>query len=214
MRFTTPITGAFLVAACLVAFLVGMLWCVGASAQEAQMYGGAPAPHLIARQLASSTTSLNFAPLPTNYTTLLLSCTALLASSSNGCIQLIVGESSGPTWETAADYSVAALNANGSYGVTTGTDIFDLCTNGGEIGNNTGPISFEAWIDGDVSSTSIPKNVIWQYALPYGGADYWTGASNWNKDNNAITGLAVTTTGVTSGSVGTITSGTCTLYGF
>ncbi len=187
-----------------------MLWRVGASAQ--QMYKSAPVPYLISTQIASSTTSLQFTPLPTNYTTLLLSCTALLASSSNGCIQLIVGESTG--WETAADYSVAALNANSSVGVTTGTDIFDLCTNGGEIGNNTEPISFEAWIDGDVSWTSIPKNVIWQYALNNSGINYWEGASNWNKDNSAITGLAVTTTGVTSGSVGTITSGTCSLYGF
>ena len=219
MRFTNPIADAFLVAAFLVALLMGMLWRVEASAQ--QMYNGAPVVRLISTQLASSTTSLNFAPLPTNYNRLFLACTALLASSSDGCIQLIVGESSGPTWETAAHYTNAfmgdavsnALLPNSN--AASATDVFNQCNGGAGINTNTLPYSFMAWIDGDVSSTTIYKNVIWQYFIPETsyGYIYLTGNSYWANDTNAITGLSVTTTGVVSGSKGNIKSGTCTLYG-
>ncbi len=140
----------------------------------------------------------------------------MLASSSGGCIQLIVGESGG--WKTAADYSVqyegyyVANNYDDNGGTATGTDIFDVCGGAGSL-TNTYPISFEAWIDGDVSSTSIYKNVIWQYEFEPSNGDGMTslsGASYWSGDKGAITELAVTT----SGQAGNITSGTCSLYGF
>ena len=103
----------------------------------------------------------------------------------------------------------------GNSGGAGAGDVFNQCNGGGGFTTNTLPFSFTAWIDGDVSSTATYKNVMFQFFFPAAGNGYTyaTGTGYWANDTHAITGLSVTTTGVVSGSVGNIKSGTCTLYG-
>ena len=84
----------FIAGGLLLALVLGLLWRASALAQG-EMGNSAPLAYLISTQAASSSTSLQFTSLPTNYNRLLLHCNALLVSSSGGCIELLVGESGG-----------------------------------------------------------------------------------------------------------------------
>jgi hypothetical protein len=172
--------------------------------------------HFIATQTASSSANLQFTNLPTSYNTLVLNCSGLIMSNSTTSPQIIIGEGAGPTWETGAHYTdveVVEWNGGGlnpTY-TTTGTDIINMTGSGW---STTTPFSIKAYID-NVGSSTLYKNVTFQYIFNTSNESwgYNTGGGYWNNDKNAVTGLSVTTTGVTSGDTGTFTSGTCSLYG-
>ena len=158
---------------------------------------------LISTQTASSSASLQFTSLPTTYNTLFLNCTGLLGSSGGAILYWQVGEGATPTWETGAHYTATNIYANGgtpaSVSTTTGTDL----TNAGNNLNATTPISSKMYIDNSGSSSAY-KVATYQQAL---GGYIASGFGYWNNDKSPITGIQLVT-----GS-GTITSGTCSLYG-
>jgi hypothetical protein len=173
--------------------------------------GGGGSLILISTQTASSSASLQFTNLPTSYNTLFLNCTGLLMSNSSTTILVAIGESTGPTWETGAYYTRAfvysfATSNNGTGYTTTGTDILGLS---GSNMSATVPTGFKVYIDNPSSSTMYKNIYFSELGLPstttWGGAGGW---AYWNNDTNAVTGLEVTASGG-----GSISSGTCSLYG-
>jgi hypothetical protein len=162
---------------------------------------------LISTQTASSSASLQFTNLPTSYNTLFLNCADLLASSSSVDILVRVGEGAGPTWESGAHYSIEATFNGGGTSLTNATDITH---NNGGSHSTTKPTAYKMYFD-SVGSTGVYKMVTYQlseYVDANGaGLFYIFGSSFWNNDTNAITGIEVVT------DTGTITSGTCSLYG-
>ena len=158
---------------------------------------------LISTQTASASASLQFTSLPTTYTTLFLNCAGILLSANNILFIMQVGEGAGPTWETTANYNMDAEGYS-SFHTTTSTDLLD----GLYHGSTTNPASIKGYID-NVGSSSIYKNMS-MTATIYDGVGYllhenWGGY--WSSDTNPITAIRLTV------SSGTISSGTCSLYG-
>ena len=168
---------------------------------------------LISTQTASSSASLQFTNLPTNYNTLFLNCAGLEVTTNGTSINVYPGESTGPTWETASDYfglQNSTYNNNG----TLNSGGYGAATGGGSLLNAgsllTGyPVSIKMYID-NPSSTTVYKNAISFFGTISAGIDYnmitqWT---YWYGDKGAFTGLEL----VASGG-GSMSSGTCSLYG-
>ena len=185
-------------------------FCNGTNWMSEGAIGSTGGLTLISTQAASSSASLQFTSLPTSYNTLFLNCAGLLASAGGTLLFIEVGEGAGPTWETGAHYTASGWYVgNGAvtgFYSTTGTDL-----TGGGWGHlqSTAPVSFKMWID-NVSSSNLYKNARMdvEYLDGNDGLYYEQDqAGYWNNDTNPITGIEVTMTG------GTITSGTCTLYG-
>jgi hypothetical protein len=174
--------------------------------------GGSGGLTLISTQTASGSAVMQFTSLPTGYNTLFLNCTGLLASNvSSTTFSLYVGEGAGPTWETSGHYTIvswyeAAVAA--SISIVQGTALSDML-GGSSPFSNTVPTTFKLYID-NVGSSSIVKNFSISENLynptntAFYGAYSW---GYWNNDTNPITGLEIVASG------GTISSGTCSLYG-
>jgi hypothetical protein len=188
---------------------------------SAQLANGAPAWFLIDTQNANSSSSLQFttstATWSQNYNRLFLNCQGLIPSVSGATLALKVGESTG--WETGANYTVVdtTSQAGGQ------TDIIA----GQMLGMTTStPTYLQAYID-NPGSSSIVKNV----AVYIGGGNTTTGGGvtstccgynewsmqgagqlalfgYWDGDTNPLTGIELVP------SSGTISSGSCSLYGF
>jgi hypothetical protein len=165
--------------------------------------------HFISTQTASSSASLQFTNLPTSYNTLFLNCAGLMVSSASSLILFRVGEGAGPTWETSGNYRSAwndcgTAGCGSNYG-TSATDAFDS-----NIGYNTTiPSSIKVYID-NIGSSSLYKTITWNATTGFTGPTSFYGYSGWAywaNDTNAVTGIELVTAS------GTITSGTCSLYG-
>jgi hypothetical protein len=155
---------------------------------------------------ASASASLQFTNLPTSYNTLFLNCAGLLLSSSSNKFYFRVGEGATPTWETAANYTVAKNYAGGGGGESDVTNATDLTAPGGNY-SSTVPTSLKMYID-NVGSSGIVKQTTWAINQVAAGSFYNTiGGGYWNADTNPITAIEVVP------SAGTISSGTCSLYG-
>jgi hypothetical protein len=162
--------------------------------------------HFIATQTASASASLQFTNLPTSYNTLFLNCVGLVLSATNNYIYGYVGEGATPTWETGAHYYDASNDFPGNENNnTTATDIFNNLIG---TATSTTPITIKLYMD-NVGSSSLYKMITYDWGLQYNGNGIYggTGRSNWHNDTNAITGFEL------AASAGTITSGTCSLYG-
>jgi hypothetical protein len=173
-----------------------------------------PTMALISTQTASSSASLQFTGLPTTYNTMLLNCAGLLLSADEG-IRVQVGQGAGPTWNTTAKYSVSSIytatgftgNAN-TFNSTVENDL----TGGALFTDTASPMSLKMYID-NISSSSIAKVATFQSSgskdSPASSYGVYTinGMGFWNNDTNPVTAIRLITTG------GTITSGTCSLYG-
>jgi hypothetical protein len=163
---------------------------------------------LISTQTASASASIQFTNLPTIYNTLFLNCAGILMST-NAVAMIRIGEGATPTWESGAHYVSSVLwlepTGSGSYGGTTATDILD----GGDAILGSFPQSIKLYID-NVSSSSLYKNYTYTY-LGYDNTDNVgfenEGGGYWSNDTNPITGIELLL------STGTISSGTCSLYG-
>jgi hypothetical protein len=118
-------------------------------------------------------------------------------ANTNG-IWLYVGEGAGPTWETTGNYSEDSNGIN--YPDILGISSVQLNT-------ATNPLSFYAYIY-NLASSTLHKNFLGQYYVTGNGVT----ASNdfeayWSNDTNPLTGVELVPT------AGTISSGTCSLYG-
>jgi hypothetical protein len=169
--------------------------------------GGGGSLILISTQTASSSASLQFTNLPTSYNTLFLNCSGLLMSNSSTTVLLQVGEGAGPTWETGANYTAMGYGTSGNTTLTTATDLL-LTRAGSYWGSTTVPASLKAYFD-NVGSASVYKRVAVVENIYVDGAgeigNQWD--SYWAGDANPVTAIRLTVTG------GTISSGTCSLYG-
>ena len=181
-------------------------FCNGSGWYALGAAGGSGGPMLISTQTASSSASLQFTNLPTSYNTLFLNCSGLLETNADR-IWVEVGEGAGPTWETAAHYTVQEIYVdNGGSGSTGGTSGNDLTGNG--YLSSTQPLSLKMYID-DVASSSIYKYAYIEETQvasngTYLGSQSW---SYWNNDTNPITGFEILPAS------GTFSSGQCSLYG-
>lgn len=163
------------------------------------------------QQTASNSASLQFTNLPTSYNTLFLNCAGLVISANGNSIYGIVREGAGPTWETTAHYTnwgigmSVGLTGAWVWSATNGAALFGT----GAL-STTSPVQFKAYID-NVGSSSLSKMAtVLDSETDSSGANPIIGNTSWNywnNDTNPITGLEVIAT------TGTITSGTCTLYG-
>jgi hypothetical protein len=184
-------------------------FCNGTNWKDMGGYGGGGSGGLtlISTQTASASASLQFTNLPTSYNTLFLNC-ANLVQSASAAVRFYLGEGAGPTWETAAHYNVTGNwacegPANGQLGTTTSTD---LVVNGTSAAGYSQ--SVKMYID-NVGSSSLYKFVTMAEVDGNSGSNlcgsFYT--SYWNNDTNPVTAIEVVPT------AGTITSGTCSLYG-
>jgi hypothetical protein len=132
-----------------------------------------------------------------------------MVSSASSLILFRVGEGAGPTWETSGNYRSAwndcgTAGCGSNYG-TSATDAFDS-----NIGYNTTiPSSIKVYID-NIGSSSLYKTITWNATTGFTGPTSFYGYSGWAywaNDTNAVTGIELVTAS------GTITSGTCSLYG-
>jgi hypothetical protein len=184
-----------------------MQFCDGTT-WDSMKGGGGDGLTLISTKTASASASLQFTSLPTTYNTLFLNCAGLMLSTTTS-VYYRVGEGAGPTWQSGAhytsSYSYVGAGGNGSPAVTNATDIIG---GGTYTESNTFPSSMKLYID-NVASSTVYKNIVWQYAqMVSAGAQYTDdGASYWNNDTNPITGLEIVP------GAGNIASGTCSLYG-
>jgi hypothetical protein len=169
---------------------------------------GSGAMSFISTQTASSSASLQFTNLPSTYNTLFLNCAGLTLSGVNA-IYAYVGEGATPTWETSANYVrgityFSVTGAGGNSGSTSATWL--LATNNVVSGQ---PMTVTLYIN-NVGSSSLYK-LITSYSdyddSAFGGFIEIRQISYWAGDTNPITGLEIVP------SAGTITSGTCSLYG-
>jgi hypothetical protein len=172
--------------------------------------GGGGGLTLISIQTASSSASLQFTSLPTSYNTLFLNCAGLL-TSTNTPIYYYVGEGTGGSfaWETSSNYQIAGAYAsvnNSGSGFNSGTGVSDLTKASTSQDSTSIPMSIKMYID-NVGVSGIYKMAFYTLNV-YVGQEYWvSNLGYWAGDTNPITGLEVI-----PGS-GTITSGTCSLYG-
>ena len=162
---------------------------------------------LISTQTASGAATLQFTSLPTAYNTLFLNCEGLIESSNTASIfYFYVGEGAGPTWETTAHYSevqIGADDANNSFalGDNTSSGLFAWG------GSTTIPKSIKLYI-GNVGSSTLYKFITYiAYEGDNATSKSISGAGYWISDKNPVTALELAVTS------GTITSGTCSLYG-
>lgn len=165
--------------------------------------GGGGGMMLIGTQAASNSASLQFTNLPTSYNTLFLNCANLAKSNSTARLYFLVGEGAGPTWESATDYSISNMweippaTTPSSQGITSGTDL-------SAAGNLAGNQSTKMYID-NVGSSNLYKMATFSQSWSTGAVAF--GMGYWNADTNPVTGLEIVP------DTGTITSGTCSLYG-
>jgi hypothetical protein len=173
-------------------------------------YGGAAGVGpmvLISTQTASSSASLQFTNLPTTYNTLFLDCEGLLTSADQDGISGVIGEGAGPTWETTANYTLAEFQywnccTQNDYS-TSAASLFNVCN------SNTIPSQMKVYIDSPGSSSQY-KIASFQTSCWWSGSPaefIFMGSGYWTSDTNPITGIKLTPNS------GTITSGTCSLYG-
>jgi hypothetical protein len=162
---------------------------------------------LISTQTASTSASLIFTNLPP-YNTLFLNCNGLIATATNTILYAYVGESTGPTWETSANYNLdyEYSNLDGDTNVdskTTGPSLLDAP---GFL--STYPFSFKLYIDNITSSSTYKDATILLSDIATNGDPYQSiGTATWNSDTNPVTGLKIVAAS------GNIASGTCSLYG-
>jgi hypothetical protein len=183
-------------------------FCNGSNWMAYGAIGSTGGLYLISTQTASASASLQFTSLPTSYNTLFLNCSDLIFSNSSAARYFRVGEGAGPTWESGAHYTFSVWWTDpGSNGFNSNTTAVDI-TRANPSSSTTVPFSMKLYID-NVSSSTVYKNVTWNYAGADGSNNYFAvgGTSFWNSDTNPITGLEVVP------SVGTITSGQCSPYG-
>jgi hypothetical protein len=163
------------------------------------------------REATPSAISTSFVIALENYILCFLNCAGLLVSNTSTALNLVVGEGATPTWETGGHYSDEQMYVTGSTPnnpiSTTGTsDLFSGST--GTLSTTT-PSSFKLYID-NVASSTLYKIMTFQ-GFWKGSSIGLTGVSGWgfwNNDTNAVTGLELFASGG-----GTISSGTCSLYG-
>jgi hypothetical protein len=173
-----------------------------------------PTMALISTQTASASASLQFTGLPTTYNTMLLNCAGLLLSADAG-IRVQVGQGAGPTWNTSAKYSVSSIYT--ATGFTGSANTYNSSTDNDLTGqalftDTASPMSLKMYID-NISSSSIAKVATFHSSgskdSPASSYGVYTinGMGFWNNDTNPVTAIRLITTG------GTMTSGTCSLYG-
>lgn len=183
-------------------------FCNGSNWVAEGAAGGSGGPMLISTQTASSSASLQFTNLPTSYNTLFLNCPGLVGSANPTNILVNLGEGAGPTWKTGGHYTVNLIgNWVGSsvYGWSN-TAATDLTSGGNNV--NTYPTTVRMYID-NVGSSTVYKiaHIFYSEDDNSNGIGYWFTTSYWNSDTNPVTGIEVVASG------GTISSGTCSLYG-
>ena len=179
----------------------GLQYCDGTNWQAV---GGMT---LIATQTASGTGTMQFTSLPTAYNTLFLNCEGLIESSNTASIfYFYVGEGAGPTWETTAHYSEVQLGVDDAnspigFGDKTSSGLFAWG------GSTTIPKSIKLYI-GNVGSSALYKFITYiAYEGDNATSKSISGAGYWTSDKNPVTALELAVAS------GTITSGTCSLYG-
>lgn len=172
--------------------------------------GGGGALTLISTQTASASASLAWTGLPTTYNQLMLTCQSLVPSTATGLL-LQVGTGAGPTYQTSGYYAVnnECLSGNGACTVTpqtaatsyvlTGASGFTATTSFGNV--------LTAYI-GNINLTASYKTLHTEMTYFYqnNGTASSTSGGSWNG-TAAVTALKLAL------SSGTITSGTCSLYG-
>jgi hypothetical protein len=159
-----------------------------------------------AQTVSASAAGIQFTSLPSGYNRLYLNCNNVTLSSTSNEIFVQVGEGGTPTWETGAHYTYEVWYSVAATTITSikGTASSDLTTGIG-VSSTSIPTSFWLTLD-NYTSTSVNKMAMFQVVAPAtGGVTYETGASYWNNDTSAITGVQVVP------SAGTI-SMTCSLY--
>jgi hypothetical protein len=167
--------------------------------------------HFISTQTASSSASLQFTNLATSYNTLFLECNQLVLSANGDAIVLKYGEGATPTWEAAHyDWLESALNDQGGtadYENTSDSSI--RLTYPSDPGNSAGySVTLNGYIY-NIGSSSLYKTaqITTNYFNTGRHFQEWTTSGTYTGDTNAITGIEIV-----PGS-GTISSGTCSLYG-
>jgi hypothetical protein len=185
----------------------------GCNGSSWQALSAGPGPGvLIATLTASSSASLQFSGSnwSSSYNTLFLNCSGLLVSNTSTALNLVVGEGATPTWEGGAHYTDEQMYASGSSApATINTTSSDLFSGGSGAMATTTPMTLKLYID-NVSSSTLYKMVTFKsfYKSSGGSMIVVSGWGFWNNDTNAVTGLEIFASGG-----GTISSGTCSLYG-